>query len=97
LPLIGGRGDDAGMRELLSFALVTFSAIFFVVDPLAVIPLFLSITQGDTVQKKHATAAKAALVTTVTLLAFAVAGNFIFRLFGITSGPSRSPAASCCS
>jgi multiple antibiotic resistance protein len=74
------------MRELLSFALVTFSAIFFVVDPLAVIPLFLSITQGDTVQKKHATAAKAALVTTVTLLAFAVAGNFIFRLFGITSG-----------
>ncbi|HEY3242085.1 MAG TPA: MarC family protein [Phycisphaerae bacterium] len=74
------------MRELLSFALVTFSAIFFVVDPLAVIPLFLSLTQGDPLEKKHATAAKAALVTTVTLLTFAAAGNFIFRLFGITPG-----------
>ena len=74
------------MAELLSFALVTFSAIFFVVDPFAVIPLFLTVTQGDSPEKKRATAFKAAIVCTVTLLLFAFAGGVIFRLFGITVG-----------
>src|SRR5437762_1049300 len=31
------------MSELLSFTLLTFSAIFFVVDPFAVIPMYLAI------------------------------------------------------
>ena len=29
------------MPDLLSFALVTFSAIFFVVDPLAIVPTWV--------------------------------------------------------
>jgi multiple antibiotic resistance protein len=74
------------MTDLLSFALVTFSAIFFVVDPFAVIPLFLTVTQGDSPRKKHATALKASIVTTITLLMFAFAGGVIFRVFGITVG-----------
>jgi multiple antibiotic resistance protein len=72
--------------ELLVFALISFSAIFFVVDPFAVIPLFLTITEGDPPEKRRATAFKAAVVTTLTLLAFAFAGGLIFRLFGITIG-----------
>jgi multiple antibiotic resistance protein len=75
--------------ELLSFALVTFSAIFFVVDPFAAVPLFLSITRGDDLAKKRATALKAAAVATVTLLVFAAAGTLIFKLFGITLGAFR--------
>ncbi|MCG3125236.1 MAG: hypothetical protein CHACPFDD_00052 [Phycisphaerae bacterium] len=74
------------MPELVSFTLVTFSAVFFVVDPFAVIPLYLTITGGDSVEKKRATAARAALVMTLTLLAFAAAGGLIFKLFGITMG-----------
>lgn len=74
------------MPELVSFSLVTFSAIFFVVDPFAVIPLYLTITGGDSIEKKRATAARAALVMTLTLLAFAAAGGVIFKLFGITMG-----------
>jgi len=77
------------MFDLLSFALVTFSAIFFVVDPFAVIPLFLAITRGDSDAKKHATALKAAVVCTVTLLVFSATGTLIFRLFGITLGAFR--------
>jgi multiple antibiotic resistance protein len=72
--------------ELFSFTAVTFSAIFFVVDPFAVIPLYLAITQGDSVDKKRATAFKAASVMTGTLLVFAAAGGMIFKLFGITLG-----------
>jgi multiple antibiotic resistance protein len=72
--------------EIVSFSLVAFSAIFFVVDPFAVIPLFLSITHGDPMPKRRATALKAALAATVTLLLFAFAGRVIFALFSITLG-----------
>jgi multiple antibiotic resistance protein len=74
------------MPELLTFTLVTFSAIFFVVDPFAVIPMFLSITQGDSPEKKRQTAFKASVTMAITLLVFAAAGGFIFKLFGITLG-----------
>jgi multiple antibiotic resistance protein len=72
------------MAQLLSFTLVTFSAIFFVVDPLAVVPLFLSITHGDPPERKRQTALKASLTMAITLIVFAAAGGYIFKLFGIT-------------
>lgn len=74
------------MTELASFAVVAFSAIFFVVDPLALIPVFLAMTRGDSAGKKRRMAQKAAIATGVTLLTFAVAGNVIFQIFGITIG-----------
>lgn len=77
------------MSELLSFAFVTFTAVFFVVDPIAVIPAFLAMTAHDTVQKKRAMARKAALATATTLLVFLVAGGLIFDLLGITLGAFR--------
>lgn len=77
------------MAELISFTLITFSAIFFVVDPFAAIPLFLAITQGDPPAKRRVMALKAALACTATLLLFVAAGGLIFRLFGITLGAFR--------
>ena len=74
------------MHSLLAFAAVTFSSIFFVVDPIALVPIFLGMTHGDTPEKKRATAGKAALATTLTLLIFAGAGGLIFQAFGITLG-----------
>jgi multiple antibiotic resistance protein len=88
-PEAGSKDVTLSMLDNLGFALVNFAAIFFVVDPFAVIPLFLSITAGDDEQKKSRTALKAAIVTTVTLLAFALTGSLIFRLFGITLGAFR--------
>lgn len=77
------------MDDLLTFGLVTLSAIWFVVDPLAVLPSFLAMTSGDSIEKKRAMAKKAAVATVVTLLIFAVAGNVIFQTFGITLGAFR--------
>ena len=74
------------MHELASFAAVAFSAIFFVVDPMAIIPVFLAMTVGDTPEKKRHMAFKAAIATVVTLLVFAIAGNVVFSMFGITLG-----------
>jgi len=75
--------------EVAQFALVTFSAIFFVVDPLAIVPTFLAMTNGDTPEKKRAMAKKAGIATVVTLLTFAIAGGLIFRILGITLGAFR--------
>ncbi|HEX9103666.1 MAG TPA: MarC family protein [Polyangia bacterium] len=74
------------MRELLTFFLVAFSAIFFVVDPLAVLPIFLAMTANETPTQKRGTALRAAITSGITLTVFAAAGTLIFRFFGITLG-----------
>ncbi len=75
-----------GIGETLQFALVTFSAVLFVVDPIAAIPIFLSITAGDSADKRRQAAGRAALSAFVTLALFAFAGGFIFKAFGISLG-----------
>jgi multiple antibiotic resistance protein len=70
----------------VSFSLVALSAVFFVVDPLLVVPMFLSITAGDSVEKRRNTAARASLMALGTLMLFALAGGFIFAAFGISLG-----------
>lgn len=77
------------MPESVTFALVTFSAIFFVVDPFAVIPIFLAVTASEDAARRRSTARRAAIVATVTLLVFAIAGSLIFRVLGITIGAFR--------
>ena len=74
------------MRDVLTFGLVAFSAIFFVVDPLAVLPIFLAMTANETPAQKRATALRAAITCGITLTVFAAAGTLIFRFFGITLG-----------
>ena len=74
------------MTDLLSFAVVAFSAVFFVVDPLAALPIFLAMTANETAVEKRRTALRAALTTGLTLTIFALAGGLIFRFFGITLG-----------
>ncbi|MGQ0712218.1 MAG: MarC family protein [Gemmatimonadaceae bacterium] len=72
------------MQDFAQFALVTFTSILFLVDPIAVVPTFLAITQGESVDQRRATARRACLAAAVLLVVFAAAGNLIFRAFGIT-------------
>jgi multiple antibiotic resistance protein len=72
--------------EDLKFAVVALSAVFFVIDPLANLPIFLTITAGDSVVQRRRTALRAAFATWVTLSIFAVAGGLIFKAFGISLG-----------
>lgn len=72
------------MDDFAQFALVSFTSILFLVDPIAVVPTFLAITQGETVERRQATARRACLAATILLVVFAAAGNLIFRAFGIT-------------
>ncbi len=72
--------------EDLKFAVVALSAVFFVIDPLASLPVFLTITTGDSVEQRQRTAKRAAFAAFVMLSTFAVAGGLIFQAFGISLG-----------
>jgi multiple antibiotic resistance protein len=70
--------------DFAQFTLVTFTSILFLVDPIAVVPTFLAITQGETEERRRATARRACIAATILLVVFTAAGNLIFRAFGIT-------------
>jgi multiple antibiotic resistance protein len=72
------------MGTLAQFALVTFTSVLFIVDPIAVIPTYLVITQGETTAERAVTARRACIAAAVILVAFALGGTLIFQLFGIT-------------
>jgi len=66
------------------FSLLALSSIFFLVDPFAALPTFLAITEGADPARRRRTAWKGALTSLIVLSAFALAGEAIFRVFGIT-------------
>ncbi len=66
------------------FSVLALSSIFFLVDPFAALPTFLAVTAGQDARKRRRTARKASLTAFVVLAAFAFAGTYIFRMFGIT-------------
>ena len=72
------------MQTFLQFALVTFTSVLFIVDPIAVVPTYLVITQGQTAEQRRGTARRACIAAAVLLVTFAAAGRGIFSLFGIT-------------
>jgi multiple antibiotic resistance protein len=66
------------------FSLLALSSIFFLVDPFAMLPSFLIITQGAEPKKRRRMAYRASLTCFLVLTTFALAGRLIFRMFGIT-------------
>lgn len=70
--------------EVLSFSLMAFSAIFFIVDPVAVVPIFMTMTEGDAPEKRRAMARRACLILAGVLTFFALGGGFLFKLLGVT-------------
>jgi multiple antibiotic resistance protein len=69
---------------LIEFALVTFTSVLFIVDPIAVVPSYLVVTRSETAAQRAATARRACIAAAFLLVAFATGGTLVFRLFGIT-------------
>ena len=79
--------------SLSEYILLAASSLFVIVDPLATVPAFLAMTPNNTPQERLRTARLACGTLAVVLLAFSVAGTFLFRIFGITM-PAFQMAAS---
>lgn len=72
------------MHSLLQFALVAFTSIFALVDPIAAVPTFLVMTAHTNRQRRGRTAARASWTCFLVLSIFAFASPWIFEMFGIT-------------
>src|SRR5258708_22491135 len=77
---LAGLENSAYVR----FSVLALSSIFFLVDPFAALPRFLAVTAGSDGKRRRGMAWKASLRALVVLSGFAVAGQYIFRMFGIT-------------
>src|SRR5262245_46635775 len=69
---------------LAEYIFLAASSLFVIVDPLAVIPAFITMTPGDTPAQRARMAGLACVVMAGVLLTFAVAGKWIFKVLGIT-------------
>jgi multiple antibiotic resistance protein len=77
------------MGELASFFVVSLSAIFFVVDPVSLVPIFLGMTARDSAEKRREMAKRACWVAFGLLTFFALFGGLVFKVFGVTLGAFR--------
>jgi multiple antibiotic resistance protein len=74
------------MPERVIELLLIFTSILFIVDPFAVIPTFLAMTVRDSPAQRRVLARRGAWTCAITLIAFALGGSMIFKIFGITIG-----------
>lgn len=79
--------------SLSEYILLAASSLFVIVDPLAVVPAFLAMTPFDSPEQRIRMAGLACWVTAGVLIAFALAGKWIFKFLGITM-PAFQIAAS---
>ncbi|HUB53436.1 MAG TPA: MarC family protein [Terracidiphilus sp.] len=76
--------NEIRTAPIVRFSLLALSSIFFLVDPFAAIGSFLAITAGADRKRRCAIARKGAITCFIVLTSFALAGQLIFRMFGIT-------------
>jgi multiple antibiotic resistance protein len=66
------------------FAVTVFAAFMAISNPIAITPMFLSITNEETDEVRRAIALRAVLVAFAIIAVLCVTGNAIFALLGIT-------------
>jgi len=64
--------------------LLSFTTLVTMVNPLAVIPAFITLTEGASRKTRMRVALVAGIACTAVLSTFLLAGNFVFQFFGIT-------------
>lgn len=78
------------MTELVTFFFIALSAVFFVVDPVGVVPIFLAITAKDQPEKMREAARRACFTGYLILLFFALFGGLVFKIFSIELSAFRT-------
>lgn len=74
------------MQEFLWQAFVT---LFVIIDPFAVVPMFVSLTRNETTVHKRRTALKATVIATVLLFIFAFIGDKLLDAMDISEPAFR--------
>lgn len=72
------------MTENIAFALLCFTSFFSLMNPLGVMPVFITMTANLDTKHQRRTAKKAMIAAFITLMAFAFSGQLLFKFFGIS-------------
>jgi multiple antibiotic resistance protein len=72
------------MNDLATYAGSVFMGFLAIMNPLANTPVFLGLTSEDAPATRRTVALRALLLAFAIIAVFVLAGNAIFRLFGIT-------------
>jgi multiple antibiotic resistance protein len=73
-----------GMMSLGDFAILSFTSLFVIVDPVGLIPSFLAMTLKNTSQERIRMAQLASLITFIILILSFFFGQRLLTVFGIT-------------
>ena len=68
----------------LQFAILAFTSLLAIVNPLGAVPLYVALTAPYTKQHRRETLRRAILTGLGVLFVFALAGTYILQFFGIT-------------
>lgn len=68
----------------LAEAITAFTALFVVIDPIGLAPIFVAMTAGMSVRARRAIAIRACLIGAAILIAFAMLGESILTFLGIS-------------
>ena len=68
---------------MIEIALTTFAALFVVIDPIGLMPLFAALTRDTTPAMRRSVALRGSLVGFAILLVFGLAGEGLLDLIGI--------------
>lgn len=71
-------------HELLTVAFLYFTSYFAIINPLGVMPVFMTMTAEISEKQRRRTALKAVFTAFITLMLFAFAGQLLFKFFGIS-------------
>lgn len=77
------------MTELIAFGVLSFTTFFTIINPLGVMPIFMTMTSELDKDSRKSTAKKAILASFVTILLFAFSGQILFNFFGISVNSFR--------
>lgn len=77
------------MSEHLPYFLLAFTTFLTIINPVSVMPMYLTMTDGLEPGQRNAVAQKAVLTAFLTMVFFAFTGNFIFEFFAITANGFR--------
>jgi len=72
------------MNDVFAYGLFCFVSLFAMVEPLGVMPVYISMTSTLSPKQQRSVARRAVFIATMTLLLFALTGQLIFRFFGIS-------------
>ncbi|MFA8450927.1 MAG: MarC family protein [Bacteroidales bacterium] len=77
------------MKEYFTLGLLWFTSFFTLINPLGIMPVFISMTAGLSKEAKRKVIIKALVVALSILLGFAFGGQILFKFFGISVNSFR--------